>query len=72
MAEEYIWINTGGESCCGKKSNHGGASLAHAVSARDWIMLDADHPQIFTSRDHWIGFDPKEIDCEYCRREEQR
>jgi hypothetical protein len=76
---EYIWINEGGESCCGKQSSHGGITLQAAIQAEEWkpIAGDADGAvEMLTDRNHWIGFpvgteqnvfgETSTVCCEYC------
>jgi hypothetical protein len=76
---EYIWINEGGETCCGKRSDHGGITLMAAVEQKEWkpIVGDDDEAvELLTDRNHWIGFpvgtlstvfgQSSEIVCEYC------
>jgi len=80
---EYIWINEGGESCCGKESTHGGITLMTAIEAREWKPLaseDKGTVEMLTNRNHWIGFpvgtvstvlgETYEITCEYCDSKE--
>lgn len=79
---EYVWINTGGETCCGKKVNHGGMSLMAAVEAKEWRKIPGEGPavELLTDRDHWVGLPldeatishngvTHELRCEYCELE---